>query len=129
MAVARKRSALKAVVEPTGRVYEVDALDVDARLYRQVSMLLDQLEGKKVVDMRERIAALSAIARIRIAYTKLSAGKDKGNVGSAVRKYSAAFAANAASGRAGHSGPVAVALPDREDDLADELSLDDDPAA
>lgn len=91
-------------------VKRFDPLDIDGRLYRQVSELLDQLEDPHVT-LRERTAALKAIASIRIAYVKLSDHQDDPDAGSSVRKYAAAFAKNAPSGRAKLPRPAAVGAP------------------
>jgi hypothetical protein len=79
-------------------IKRLDPLNIDGRLYEQVSKLLDQLQDPSVT-IRERYMSLAAIARIRISYVKLSDGEAP-NAGSTVRKYTAAFAANAAGGRA-----------------------------
>jgi hypothetical protein len=79
-------------------VKRFDPLNIDGRLYEQVSKLLDQLQDPSVT-IRERYMSLAAIARIRISYVKLSDGEAP-NAGSTVRKYTAAFAANAVGGRA-----------------------------
>jgi hypothetical protein len=103
-----------------------DPLDVDGRLYRQVAKLLDQLEaegGDEEVSIRERIMALAAIARIRIAYTKIAADGDE-NAGTTVRKYAAAFAANAAGGRGTARRAPRRAPEPADDDLADLDGLD-----
>lgn len=79
----------------------LDALDVNGRLYRQISKLLDQLdegdEGAEPITIRERIAALVAIGRIQVMFMGLRK-EDRGDSsgGTKVRKYSTAFqAANA----------------------------------
>jgi hypothetical protein len=117
-----------------------DPLNVNARLYRQVSKLLDDLEAPPVkrgrgkdakeedaVTMRERIAALTAIARIQTIFIQLRAedNPDERRAGSAVRRYSGAFK-NAAGGRktGGRSGPAAVAA---AEPMGDDFP-DDEPA-
>jgi hypothetical protein len=76
-----------------------DPLNVNRRLYDQISKLLDQLDerdSRELVTMRERIAALVAIGRIQIIFASLRKEKGHDNAsGSSVRKYSAAFTANA----------------------------------
>jgi hypothetical protein len=99
-----------------------DPLNVNARLYRQIARLLDDLEEEDVkqnLDIKERIAALIAVARIQtvfVALRKEDRGGTRGS-GSAVRKYSKAFAANASRGRKATAG--------RTRSAAAELAADD----
>lgn len=75
-------------VKPTS----ADTLSVNARLYRQVSELLLQLETNRHVTLRERVQALVAIGRIQVLFVGLR--KEKGaddTAGSTVRKYAGAF--------------------------------------
>jgi hypothetical protein len=106
-----------------------DPLQINARLYRQVSRLLDDLEAPPVkkgrgkdaeevekVTVRERIAALTAIARIQQAFIVLRA-EESGNErksGSAVRKYASAFK-DAGGRRAKGGGSAAAAAPEPVD--------------
>jgi hypothetical protein len=104
-----------------------DPLNIDGRLYEQVSKLLDQLQDPSVT-IRERYMSLAAIARIRISYVKLSDGEAP-NVGATVRKYTAAFAANAAGGRARISRRNAAhthSAADDPPDVADEFDREFD---
>ena len=71
-----------------------DPLDVNKRLYNQVSALLGQLEEKdsrNKVTMRERVSALVAIGRIQQLFIAMR--KASGDVGSGatVKKYATAF--------------------------------------
>ena len=122
----------------------IDPLNVNARLYNQVSKLLDDMEApppvrKKVgrlkkgevaepveepLTLRERIAALTAISRIQIGFVTLRAEgqDDEHERGSAVRKYAAAF--QNAGGRRKARGAAAAAEPAGDDDF----SGGDDPA-
>ena len=102
-------------------VKRFDPLNIDGRLYEQVSKLLDQLQDPSVT-IRERYMSLAAIARIRISYVKLSDGEAP-NAGSSVRKYSAAFAPNAIGGRGRVSRRSAIHAADDEpeDDIDREL--------
>ena len=114
--------------------HNVDPLNVNARLYKQVSKLLDDLDAppikKKVgtgkaakvveedaVSMRERIAALTAIARIQIGFITLRAEdqSDERTSGSAVRKYATAF--KDAGRRGTPRRAAAAAEPLGDDDL------------
>jgi hypothetical protein len=87
-----------------------DPLNVNARLYRQISVLLEQMEdpdaGKKLT-VRERIAALTAIGRIQVLFVGLRKEKNNVGSGSSVKKYSGAFAKpDAASRGAADTGPA-----------------------
>lgn len=99
----------------------LDPLNIDARLMKQVSKLLDLLEDNEHVTIREITGALAAIARIRIGYVKLR-DEEPANAGSVVRKYASAFAANAAGGRARVSRSAAA---DADDDIDSDF---DEPA-
>jgi hypothetical protein len=82
-----------------------DPLQINSRLYAQIGKLLDDLEAKDVknnLDIKERIAALIAIGRIQTIFVGLRKENISGTgSGSAVRKYSRAFAKkDAGSGRA-----------------------------
>jgi hypothetical protein len=83
----------------SSNIKRLDPLNIDGRLYEQVSKLLDQLQAPEVT-LKERYMSLAAIARIRIAYVRLADDRDNPNAGSTVRKYVAAFADNAVGGRA-----------------------------
>jgi hypothetical protein len=92
----------------TSNIKRFDPLNIDGRLYEQVSKLLDQLQ-EEGVTLRERYMSLAAIARIRIAYVRLAENRDNPDAGATVRKYTTAFASNAVSGRAGVRRRPAVA--------------------
>jgi hypothetical protein len=87
-----------------------DPLDVNARLYRQIARLLDQLEdadAREEMTIPQRISALIAVARIQKIFLDLRKGEFTVGAGSEVRKYAAAFAAPNATGRgAGKPGAV-----------------------
>jgi hypothetical protein len=75
--------------------------DLSARIYDRMCSLIDQWEE---MNIRERIATLTAISRIQIAFDKLkstkeSNGRDQSAPGSAVKRYERAFQANAARRR------------------------------
>ena len=114
-----------------------DPENVNARLYKQISKLLDDLErppktrtvkGKTVkedgISMRERIAALIAIGRIQTIFMGLRRGdsSDDNRTGSAVRRYQTAFKDAGRGRKAG--GPVVV--PEPEPDPIDDAFTDDD---
>lgn len=95
--------------DPEGfQVNPRDPLQIHARLYKQVSMLLDDLEtmddnddeDSVSITIRERIAALVAIGRLSQIFLALRKGSidATGTAGSRVRKYATAFAPNAAGG-------------------------------
>lgn len=78
-----------------------DPLNVNGRLYRAMSTLLDTFEEMTV---REQVATVSAIARIQVLFIKLREEKyDTGSAGTALKRYEKAFAANAARRRKGVS--------------------------
>jgi hypothetical protein len=104
-----------------------DPLQVNSRLYRQISELLKDLESPAVnISTRERIAALVAIGRIQTLFVGLrKENQNDTDAGSTVRKYAAAFSKNATGGRkkAARSAPTAVADPiDWDDDDTDDAS-------
>jgi hypothetical protein len=90
-----------------------DPFDIDHRLQRQAHELLIQMEGSDgyEVTLRERIAALIAIGRIRDREIKRAANDDSER-GTTVRKYAEAFSANAAGGGADRERDDADALDD-----------------
>jgi len=80
----------------------LDPKNVGSRLYNQVAVLLEQLETTEDVSIKERYMALVAIARIQVIFQAIrlkEAKVDDGTAGSAVRKYSTAFAAHDARRR------------------------------
>lgn len=94
-----------------------DPLNINARLYRQIARLLDDLEAadvKEMLDIKERIAALIAVARIQTVFVTLrkegKLGPTSRSAGSAVRKYASAFKANAGGRRAPRSRSAAADL-------------------
>jgi hypothetical protein len=119
-----------------------DPKQVNARLYNQISLLLDDLEAPPVkkrgklkpgedpyedrISMRERIAALTAIGRIQTILLALreQGSPDERVAGAAVRKYSAAFkdAGGRRKARRGAAAELAAAEP------ADAEFGDDEPA-
>ena len=71
----------------------LDPEDVNGRLYSAMSMMLDDFDD---LDVRERVAVISAIARIQVLMMKIR--EEPGAVassGSKVREYEEAFKANA----------------------------------
>jgi hypothetical protein len=97
-----------------------DPLDVNARLYRQVARLLDDMEAADRDDrmtMPQRISALIAVGRIQIMFANLRKHLHDGSAGSEVRKYAAAFARpNAVGGGKGGSRSASVVAFDSDDD-------------
>ena len=89
-----------------------DPLDVNARLYRQIARLLDDLEAAdrdERMTMPQRIAALIAVGRVQTIFANLRKNAfNDGSAGSEIRKYSAAFAkAHDASWRTTSAGSAA----------------------
>jgi hypothetical protein len=75
----------------------LDPLNVNERLYRQIARLLDQLETEDAeggITIPQRINALIAVGRVQIMFANLrkAAANDASDPGSEVRKYSQAFA-------------------------------------
>ena len=106
----------------------LDPRNINQRLYNQLAKLLDQMENAdsyEEITIRERIAALVAIARIQTLFVGLrKENKDQPNAGSTVRKYQSAFApsnvgrrrkANARSGAASDDDDAAIADALRDD--------------
>lgn len=89
---------------------DLDPLRVNSRLYKQIAKVLDDLEHHSdELTMRDRIAALTAVARIQTVFVGLrKEHKDDDNAGSAVRKYAGAFAAKNASRRRAATARAAV---------------------
>lgn len=82
-----------------------DPLQVNARLYNQVSELLKQLETGEHITIRERFQAMTAIARIQYVFVTLRKEKiSHVDAGSSVRKYAKEFEQNAARGRKKDAG-------------------------
>ena len=73
-----------------------DPLSVNARLYKQIARLLDEMESadmNETMTFPQRISALIAIGRIQKIFVDLRKGDlEYGTTGSAVRKYAQAFA-------------------------------------
>jgi hypothetical protein len=112
---------------PDTRTAGADPLQINARLYMQISELLNDLEGGgERITLRERIAALVAIGRIQTIFVGLR--KEKGvyepNAGSSVRKYSTAFSKDDASKRKKIAGPKPE--PDQPDDWFERAGVADD---
>ena len=80
-----------------------DPLNINNRLYGQISRLLDDLESAdrdNMMTMPQRISALIAIGRIQTIFAGLRKNDYDGSSGSAVRKYAKAFSgSNAVGGR------------------------------
>jgi hypothetical protein len=106
----------------------LDPEGVAPRLYKQVSVLLTQLERGSGITVRERTQALAAIARIQAIWAALrKANPDESErSGSTVRKYASAFSANAAGRRKANTGSEPNAEPD---DWFESTTDDDDDSA
>jgi hypothetical protein len=96
-----------------------DPLNVNARLYQQIGQLLTQLEegdGEKIT-LKERLAALMAIARIQAVFVALRKEQiDEPDRGSAVKKYASAFQDGASRG----TGGARARKPDTTDALSED---------
>lgn len=107
----------------------LDPKNVNSRLYAQISRLLDDLAGNdEDIGIRERIAALVAIARIQTLFMGLRKEERPSDraTGSAVRKYSTAFknAGGRGKARGGRAAPASEPITD--DDFGSDY---DEPAA
>lgn len=106
----------------------LDPLNVNVRLYNQVSEILHELEHGPNITLKERVTALVAIGRIQVLFTTLRKEKlsDPGT-GSTIRKYAAAFKANDARGRKKIAGAVAaLAVADESESAIDDWSDEHD---
>ena len=73
-----------------------DPLNVNARLYKQLGKLLDDMESMDRDDTMtfpQRLNALIAVGRVQVIFANLrkADARDPIDAGSSVRKYSAAF--------------------------------------
>lgn len=91
-----------------------DPLNINARLYKQLGKLLDDMEAAdrdERMTMPQRIQALIAVGRIQVLFNTIRKGAidDGHTAGSAVRRYAAAFAgSNATRRRTANARPHAV---------------------
>ena len=72
-----------------------DPLDINARLYRQLGRLLDDMEAAdrdETMTFPQRINALIAVGRVQKIFVDLRKGDLSGDAGSEIRKYATAFA-------------------------------------
>ena len=83
---------------PTGRKktkMDDDPLDVNFRLYKQISRLLEDIEKRDLeedgITVPQRISALIAVGRLQKIFVDLRKEDFSGVAGSAIDKYSAAF--------------------------------------
>jgi hypothetical protein len=104
-----------------------DPLNINARLYKQLGKLLDDMERAdrdETMTFPQRISALIAVGRVQKIFVDLRKGDlFDGTAGSTVRKYAAAFARpHAARGGKANSRSAAVVELDseRDDDDGDD---------
>ena len=101
---------------------DLDPLKVNARLYKQIARLLDDLEdgdNRNEITIPQRINALIAIGRIQGMFAGLrKAARDESDqpTGGAVRKFATAFKTNAPRGRTGAARSAAQPAFDPDDD-------------
>lgn len=97
-----------------------DPLDLNWRLYQQLGKLLDDIEAAdrdETMTFPQRIAAMIAIGRVQKMFIDLRKGEFSGGAGSAIEKYSAAFApSNATSGPIGNPGRPTIQFDTSSDD-------------
>ena len=106
-----------------------DTLKVNERLYRQIAKVLDDLEQRgDELTIRDRIAALVAVGRIQTIFVGLrKEHQEDDNAGSAVRKYSGAFAQPKAAHGAGKRAKATRSAKPAPDPI--EIDWDDDDTA
>lgn len=104
---SKKKGTVVALPRSGKQTVPIDPLQVNNRLYKQVSEVLKQLEEGEHVTLKERFQALMAIARIQYVFVNLRKEKAADpDVGSTVRKYTAAFAKNDAGRGKKGAGPA-----------------------
>ena len=106
-----------------------DPLNVNARLYKQLSKLLDDLDrDDKKITTSERIRALQALGRVQIMFMALRKEGYDDHAGSAVREIANTFKSNAADKRKGNTkrGTRSVRASAEDRALAAALAEDDD---
>jgi hypothetical protein len=92
-----------------------DQHNINERLARQVSKLLEQLEQGEHITLRERFQSLMAIARIQYVFVTLRKEKfDEPAAGASVRKYQTAFSKNDARGRKKIARSAVAVRPEHE---------------
>lgn len=128
MATTKKKTADGPQLE--NRPTAGDPLAVNARLYRQVSELLGQLETGEHITLKERIAALVALGRLQTIFLnlRLKGEKDEPTAGSKVRSYANTFAAHDARRRKEIARLAADADESGDDDLLGDEGEDRDTA-
>lgn len=91
-------ASLARLTDTEGRKKQ-DPKDINLRLYRQMDMLLLQLEDPdQHITAKERAAAIAIIARIQAIFIMLrkeGKAEDDSRAGSSVRKYAEAFSNDA----------------------------------
>lgn len=105
--------------------HDLDPLNVNQRLYRQIARLLDDLEKadtEEGITIPQRINALIAVGRVQIMFANLrkAAANESGDPGSEVRKYTQAFAKTNGARRGKASSGAGGFIP------VDSLGDDDD---
>jgi len=108
----------------------LDPKNINARLYNQVGVLLEQLENSENVTLKERIAALLAIGKMQTIFLalRLKGEKDEPTAGSKVRSYANTFAAHDARRRKEIARLAADADESGDDDLLGDEGEDRDTA-
>jgi hypothetical protein len=90
----------------------LDPHNIAARLSKQNHLLLADLEKQIDISFRDRLAALGVIAKIEKDIRELQKEANEPDTGSAVKKYSKAFEANAvgrSKGRIRSTAAIAAA--------------------
>lgn len=104
-----------------------DPTSTNARLARQVDVLLTRLETEEHITIKEHYMTVLAICRMQTIFMALRKERppdDYTRAGSSVRKYAPAFQTHDVGGRASTAGPAADELDTVIDDL---LGDRDDP--
>lgn len=96
-----------------------DPLGVNDRLYKQLAMLLDDMEAadrEERMTMPQRISAMVAIGRVLKMFQDLKKGEFSLGGGSSIDKYAAAFAPTDAARRGADDARFGELDRERDDD-------------
>ncbi|HEX3522505.1 MAG TPA: hypothetical protein VHT52_10510 [Stellaceae bacterium] len=100
---------------------KTDPLDINARLYKQLGKLLDDMEAADAAETMtfpQRINALIAVGRVQKMFVDLRKGEFSVGRGTAIERYAKAFATPHATG--GRTDDARLSELD-EDDLRDAI--------
>jgi hypothetical protein len=101
---------------------KTDPLDINARLYKQLGKLLDDMEAADAAETMtfpQRINALIAVGRVQKMFVDLRKGEFSVGRGTAIERYAAAFSSPNAARRGADDG--GFSLDSDEDDIRDAI--------